>query len=377
MAAQPIRISVSATADAQGNAQIKRVLDNSRYLVLVFTGFTLGTGPGASWSMFLENDPVLFDLGSQVTLGPVLLNPMEQATINIAGLPAGAVVQGSFWGTAGDTPAEVLPYFVSPARGNVLAAQPDKALPGSPFTLTNGADVTITTTVDAAAHAIEIVAGPGFTIDLGAGSSVTVKGHTTGAVMDIAAVPSRGAPATSMGEIKLRVSPAVEEVIDIIFSSVTSLSGQIWVNEILTDEVVTVVGNAYGSPLAVKLTDASPAVTQQVIESHAPGSAASVALPGVTVAAGATELLVAQQPTQSIRVGQIYLQTAGPGTAGQAWQVRQAGGGVILFACLSTILTPAPRECGGVPLPAGTALELFNNTGGSLVFTGNVDYVQD
>ena len=263
MAAQPIRISVSATADASGNAQIKQVLDNSRYLVLVFTGFTLGTGPGASWSMFLENDPVLFDLGSKVTLGPVLLNPMEQVTIKIAGLPAGAGIQGSFWCTAGASAHEVLPYFVSPARGNVLAAQPDKALPGSPFSVGVGNNVIITVTVDASAHAIEILPDSSFQLSLAASQSVYVQGHTTGVVMDTVTVPSVGATIPA-GSIRLRVSPAVEEVIDIVFARV-SQAGKVYVNEVLTDEVVTTAGNAYGSPLPVELASASTLVRQQVV----------------------------------------------------------------------------------------------------------------
>lgn len=98
-----VRVDITGTTDANGNAKIKIPLDNTgEYQNLKFAvGFT-GAGT-AEWAVLASGTQLTFGRGRRVTLGPEFITPQDVSSliISVTGGPPSAAVLGSASGSAG------------------------------------------------------------------------------------------------------------------------------------------------------------------------------------------------------------------------------------------------------------------------------------
>jgi hypothetical protein len=120
---RPLLVPVTGTTDGNGAATLRIALPQSDEW---HAGkIVLSTAAPASWAVTLGGSPVNFGEGRRVTLGPELMQPLDQLAVNVVAGPANAPIIGTLAGISG-TMEEALAHY-SPTSNtiavNVAAAR--------------------------------------------------------------------------------------------------------------------------------------------------------------------------------------------------------------------------------------------------------------
>lgn len=94
----PVELPVGGTANASGNATISKVIRSAYWTLVYATCQAAGSG---KWVFGPNTTARLFQSGANVVLGPIVLAPGDQASVQLAGATAGAQVTVTFWGWQG------------------------------------------------------------------------------------------------------------------------------------------------------------------------------------------------------------------------------------------------------------------------------------
>ncbi|MGH2877874.1 MAG: hypothetical protein ACRDRL_16275 [Sciscionella sp.] len=94
----PLELQVTATTDASGNATISKVIRGAFWSAVYATCQCAGSG---AWVFGPNGQPRFFQEGANVILGPLLLAPGGQASVQVAGATPAATVTVDFWGAQG------------------------------------------------------------------------------------------------------------------------------------------------------------------------------------------------------------------------------------------------------------------------------------
>jgi len=252
----PLEIQISGQADANGNAQLTRVVRSAYWSLIWCTASAQG---GASWVLGKPASPRCFQQGSDVVLGPLVLAPGEQAVLTVAGAAAKASIDATLWGwqgaasdgsdlapmagsveSAGSLVGVTVPIGITGnvpvinASGTQLSVlRQQQQLAGSPFTAAAGTTTTQNFTVSSGAHAVAVLIGNG-----SGTSNVTVTGQTSG-IKYLDEIPFSAGP--------FFFAPIVSAIDSSLTVSVTTLSGQtsqVWVAELDDPEAVMVNTNS-------------------------------------------------------------------------------------------------------------------------------------
>ena len=189
---RPVRVDLTGTTDANGNATIK--------VPLPFTGawynvkFSLSTSAPAEWAVLLSGTAVTYGRGRRVTLGPELIQDGETVTINVTTGPPTAAIIGSMNGSAGMPDEMLRTYAPQPNTISVDAAAEVETLAS-----VKGIGNVTTTGIPVPAHVNTIgyalaAAGPGGL------TALSISGEQTGIVYfsHTAAQAQMGSPAQSV-----------------------------------------------------------------------------------------------------------------------------------------------------------------------------------
>lgn len=138
MSLDVLDVDFSGTADAGGNVTILLNLNRTYWASARVVASTTGN---AQWAVLVNARPVTFGRGARCDVGPVMLSPTDQITINVTNASAGAQVAGKIVGVTASTLQEALQQFRpapntialdTASPGQVLVAQ-KTIVPGSQF----------------------------------------------------------------------------------------------------------------------------------------------------------------------------------------------------------------------------------------------------
>jgi hypothetical protein len=184
---RPLRVDLTGTTDASGNASIR--------VKLPVTGewhdvkFALSTTGPAEWALLVSGTAITYGRGRRVTLGPELIQDGEQVTVTITGGPVLAPIVGSATGRSGDPETITAQWGPQPNTIALDAAIPRQKLypdgtaippdPATPsLTILSGGNATVRFTLPAGTVLLRVLATAGAGVAFG--YSLLVLGHQSG-----------------------------------------------------------------------------------------------------------------------------------------------------------------------------------------------------
>lgn len=183
---RPLRVDLTGTTDASGNASIR--------VKLPVTGewhdvkFALSTTGPAEWALLVSGTAITYGRGRRVTLGPELIQDGEQVTVTVTGGPVLAPIIGSATGRSGDPDTITAQWGPQPNTIALDTSNPRQKLypDGVPIpvitntpsvTIASGGNATVRFTLPTGTVAVRILANAS---GIFFGYSLLVTGHQSG-----------------------------------------------------------------------------------------------------------------------------------------------------------------------------------------------------